>query len=136
MIEAKDNLYITEDVKCEMRDITDTFLVGEYIPIGSVGNKQDYKTSSASNTCYLLIDIDGEDVVRITGRGGSVARLYCFVDEQDVVISVCKSNISIDEMLLKIPQNAKKMIINNVYDATYKIAPKVEIGKIIKSGNQ
>jgi hypothetical protein len=78
----------------------------------------------------MIYDLDGTyDTLRISGNGGTSARLYCFVDENNEVITTADEYLNANPLYICIPSMARKMIIccsstsSNV---------KVEIGKHIE----
>lgn len=60
----------------------------------------------------IICDISSYDVVQLTGRGGKSARLYCFIDANNTVISVSGEDVSVTESKLFVPNNAAKIIVN------------------------
>lgn len=81
----------------------------------SVGGKFTYtyvESSYTSNWRTIIIDMEGYSGVRLTGKGGSAPRLYCYVDSEDFVLEVAASGrVARNESFPK-PQNAVKVIVS------------------------
>lgn len=74
-----------------------------------------YYTSSegGGNTQFAILDCEEGDLFSIYGVNGNKARLYCFVDENNVVIDVFnKTDKNSYYVIVKAPAGVKKVIIN------------------------
>lgn len=89
----------------------------------------DYTEVAESGVKSMIYDVAGYDTLKISGNGGSDARLYCFIDENDEVITTADDSLVANPLYICIPTMAKKMIINIVPTSTN---VKVEIGKHIE----
>ena len=96
----------------------DVYELFDNTPISLVGAKS------------MIYDIDGHDTLRISGKGGSTYRLYCFIDENNETITVADENITAEPLYICIPSMTKKIII---CCEESDIDIKVEIGKLIET---
>ena len=77
----------------------------------------------------MIYELDGTyDTLKIIGNGAAEARLYCFIDENNEVITTAEESFLANPLYISIPTMAKKMII--CCDVTSENI-KVEIGKHI-----
>lgn len=80
---------------------TEAFDVFNEIPISSVGAKS------------LIYDVTNYNYAKIKGTGGTDARLYCFIDENNKVVTTAEESIVASPALyIVIPKVAAKMIVN------------------------
>ena len=78
----------------------------------------------------MIYNLDGSyDTLKITGNGGTTSRLYCFIDENNEVITTADESLSAAPLYICIPSMARKMVI--CCDAT-STNVKVEIGKHVE----
>ncbi len=78
----------------------------------------------------MIYDLDGSyDTLRITGNGGTTSRLYCFIDENNEVITTAEESLSATPLYICIPSMARKMVI---CCASSSANVKVEIGKHVE----
>lgn len=71
-------------------------------------NNGDWKTT--------LIDCQEGDVFLITGKGGVAPRLWSFLNENNDLISMSKSSLTMRNEILIAPINSKKLILNDSSD--------------------
>ena len=90
----------------------------------------DYTEVAESGAKSMIYELDGTyDTLKISGNGGTDSRLYCFIDENDEVITTADESLIADPLYIAIPTMAKKMII--CCDST-STNVRVEIGKHIE----
>ena len=58
-----------------------------------------------------VIDVNEGDVFTITGTGGSQARLWAFADSSNNIIKRSSENLVADDLEVKAPSNASKLIV-------------------------
>lgn len=73
----------------------------------------------------IIYSLDGYNVVRLTGTGATSPRLWCFIDENNLVISVASAGAQASEKRLLVPKNAKKIVVTF---AASSVAMKLEVG--------
>lgn len=83
------------------------------IEIGAVGDVIDYTPAYNPDILYGIFPVVQGDVFKITGTGGNVPRLWCFVDENDVVVSRSSADLSVIDLVLVAPTNGKLIINTN-----------------------
>ena len=54
------------------------------------------------------------DKIIVSGKGGDSPRLWCFIDENNNIVSVSRINESVENVTLVTPLNAVKLIINTL----------------------
>jgi hypothetical protein len=82
---------------------------------------------SESGAKSMIYDLDGSyDTLKITGNGGTTSRLYCFIDENNEVITTADASLTAAPLYICIPSMARKMVICCAASSTN---VKVEIGK-------
>lgn len=59
-----------------------------------------------------VFDCSKCEEVLITGKGGNNARLWCFLDSSNTILSVADGGIEGNSLVLKVPSNAAKMVCN------------------------
>lgn len=70
--------------------------------------------TSQSGLHYAVVELTDEDkYCRINGLGGNGPRLWCFLDENNIILSVAEANAEANNLLLRVPENAKRLIIND-----------------------
>lgn len=84
--------------------------IGTQIPLTYVSDRDFW---------HLIVDCKLYDKFTITGTGGNSARLWCFIDKDNCLISVSNSNLTANNLVLDIPENASKLIINFNATKTY-----------------
>lgn len=108
-------------------DISDRLVDGvAYITNLQPYDKVDFNPQSISGYKSCVYDIDGHDTLRITGVGGEEHRLYCFVDDNNEVITTADASMSANPLYIAIPSMTKRMIVCSLSSSTN---VKVEIGK-------
>lgn len=94
-----------------------------------VYNQFDDTEIMSERTKSMIYELDGTyDTLKISGNGGTDARLYCFIDESNEVITTADESLIANPLYISIPTMAKKMII--CCDVASENI-KVEIGKHI-----
>lgn len=68
--------------------------------------------SAVSGAKSLVYDVANYDFVKLVGKGGDVARLYCFINSDNEVIRIAEENEIAEPLYLAIPSKAVKMIVN------------------------
>lgn len=128
IIEEKDSLYILDSVDCDFTDVTNSSERGYYIATAKIGEEQSFTKKTDANYVNAIIDVNNEDVLRISGWGGSTARLAAFLDENNIVMwSTAPTSKGID-VLIKIPQGCQKILINSSIQTVF-WSLKIELGK-------
>lgn len=85
-----------------------------YIPIGDVGSTISYNPVPSSSWLFGVFEVKQGDVFKITGSGGNTSRLWCFVDDNDTILSKSNANITVENYLLQ-ANNDGKLVINVNY---------------------
>ena len=73
---------------------------------------------------YLIIDCQENDIFTITGTGAGKPRLWCFIDNGNLILDVATPNIVGNNLIISAPQNARRLIVHDntgvgqVYQAT------------------
>jgi len=80
----------------------------------SAGDYVDLTPNAISNYSYAIIDCSEGDGLRLTLEGGSNPRAWCFVDENNVVISVSPNVHVMNDDIITAPVGTKKCIINSI----------------------
>ena len=81
-----------------------------YSNYANVGEKLYLNKYTLSGWKSIIVKCKGGDRFKITGLGASTARLYSFVDVNNVVLSVAGYNQSLNEQVIIAPTNAYKVI--------------------------
>ena len=68
---------------------------------------------TVSGYSYTVADVKAYDVLNITGTGGDNPRLWGFLDENNILISVSGVNTSANRLVLPVPSGAVKVVINS-----------------------
>lgn len=69
------------------------------------------KVSETGFHCCVF-DCSKYEEVLITGMGGNNARLWCFLDSSNTILSVANAGIEGNSLVLKVPDNATKIVCN------------------------
>lgn len=77
-----------------------------------VGSTISLTPESGSGFICTVIDCTKYDYFIISGTGYGWERLWCFVDEDNKIVSVADSETTVTDLELKVPMNAKKLVIN------------------------
>lgn len=94
-----------------------------------VYEKFDPTPISRFGTKSMIYNVSGYDTLKIAGNGGSDSRLYCFLDENNEVITTADELLVANPLYISIPTMAKKMV---VCCEESQVDVKVEIGKQIQ----
>ena len=116
------------DLKSTITNITGyeaiSFTNGKYIKTNlNVGDLVDLTPVTGYNTNnYAIVDAQEGDKFTINATGGNAGRLWCFVDSNNVLLSVAASGAIATNLILTAPANASKLILNPVsgYGEIYK----------------
>ena len=84
---------------------------------------------SVTEIRYAIVDCTAGDKFQITGTGGASARLWCFINSSNTILSVADANASAENLIITAPPNTSKLIINlqQTTQTAYKIFP-AEVG--------
>lgn len=77
----------------------------------------------------LICDVTDYGFLRISGTGGTTSRLYCFLDDNDEVVTTSEESLIASPLYIIIPKIATKMVVNLLSSSS---AMKVEIGKHVE----
>lgn len=118
------------DLKDDFEDSTDLlgaeaieFTTGGYITTsGNVTSAVNLTPVTSAGYRYAVINCNAGDRFLINGKGGGSPRLWAFVDGTDKMISHADSGVTGDGLILVAPFNAKKLVINDNYNAS--VTPK------------
>lgn len=128
IIEEKDSLYILDSVDCDFTDVTNSTERGYCIYTAKIGEEQSFTKTTAATFVNAIIDVNNEDVLRISGWGGTSPRLAAFLDENNIVMWSTTPTAKGRDMLIKIPQGCKKILINSNIEKMF-WGLKIELGK-------
>lgn len=97
-----------------------SYIPNSYIATGDVGTTISLTPTPNFNWCHILLsDPPIGMVYKITSTGGTNPRAWSFIDADLKVISTEASDAAVTDYLLKVPSNAKYMIINSRYANPY-----------------
>lgn len=86
---------------------------GRYIDTsGAIGTTIPASTASASYR-YMRYPVVPGDIIKVNATGGSSPRVWCFVDENNVILSHAAYSTEHQEVTVTAPENAAKVIIND-----------------------
>ena len=83
-----------------------------------------------SFNCYILSLPENTSAVNITGTGGSAGRLWAFLDENNVLLSVADAGATLSSTSPNIPQGASKVVVNITGTGSVGITSGNDIGRI------
>lgn len=90
-----------------------TFTLGYIKTDYDIGTEISLTPTSSTQSQYCILDCSAGDYIVIRGRGGQVARLWAFLDQNNILLSVAAdSDYSEDKTILVAPVNAVKVISN------------------------
>ena len=98
-----------------------------------IGNTVNLTPNAVSSYEYAIIPCEEGDVFTINGVGGENPRLWGFVNEDNILISVAASSLDVSNLILVTPANASKLIVNNITSSnrcSYMGIPSTAIGKM------
>jgi len=92
-----------------------TMTDGYIIALGvGVGNTVSLTPEVLATYRYAIVDCVEGDLFTINGIGGENPRLWGFIDDNNILLSVSATGLNIsNNMQLEAPKNAKKLIIND-----------------------
>ena len=96
------------------------------IGIGDVGDTIDYTPTYNADMLFGIFPVSQGDVFKITGSGGNIPRLWCFVDSSDVIVSKSAADLTVTDLILTAP-GAGKLIVN-VNFRNYNVRKKLASG--------
>ena len=117
-----------------LENISEIKLTSGYIYTNvDIGDTVDLTAISSNITKSAVIDCTGYDNVSISGHGGENGRLWAFVDEDDRLISKSDESITVSNLVLQVPANAKSLIINSIDEQkSYLGLPKTTLYNLIQ----
>lgn len=119
------NLSLVNLPKLEHRDaeyeFTDFIKGVYYITNQGVGNKCNLATGTQNDFCCARINCKGAKSIMITGLGGSGGRLWCFLDANDIILSVANATITSTNQIIEVPHNAVTLIVNASLNQTHSL---------------
>ena len=79
---------------------------------GSIGTVVNLVSGSAEGYKHNIIYCNANDKFLITGTGGFNPRLWCFIDNDNKILSVSNANERVDKLILTAHKNANILICN------------------------
>ena len=102
-----------------LKSFKDSFAHGRITTNGDVGTVVDLTVTETTSWFYSVKDCFDYEVFKIKGGGGNTSRLWCFVDENNRIISRAVADLVPSEPIeLIAPRGAKKLIVNS-YDSAF-----------------
>lgn len=102
----------------EIVSFTPSFINGKYCATNTgVGNVCPMTITTLTSYAYCSFDCSQYDTITITGTGGLTPRLWCFLDSDNIMISVSGESAVASDLVLKVPENAVTAILNFNKDA-------------------
>ena len=93
------------------------FTYGHYIRTNqSIGTACDMVVRDSDALAYAVIDCNEGDEFIINGTGSGTARLWCFVDIDNVILDAALADITGTNLKKVAPPNTKKLIINSTIE--------------------
>lgn len=106
-------------------NIEPNYVDGYYIATnGSIGSVINYSPVKETFV-YCILECNSFSKITITGLGGTIPRLWCFVDAYDRIISQASDKLSATNLTLDVPSNAAKVILNFNKSTAYSITGKI-----------
>lgn len=100
------------DVKGDWENLDDDFIENSHIKTNyAIGDTCAYTTTSVNGWSYKIIDCSAEDEFIISTYGGNTPRAYCFVDSNNIVLSVANATINMLGVVVA-PEGSAKLIVN------------------------
>ncbi len=130
--DLKQNLSL-EKVNDDVEDLQDSlyFDVSDEAKSGQVNTSSEIGTeivitpTTSQSLNYIVLECKEGDKFRITGKGGANARLWCFVDTDNEIVSHANANLEVVLLELIAPDDG--YVIFNVYrNQSYKIETSIE----------
>lgn len=110
---------------------------GYIITNGEIGTVVDLTQIKSPITKSSVTDCIGFKYVVINGVGGQLARLWAFVDDDNVLLAHADDSMSLHNAVLEIPNGATKIIINSTSeDVSYVGIPKIFLYEEIKKKDE
>ena len=78
---------------------------------GSVGSVVSYDVTGSANIKHCIIECETGDVFMVTGAGADKPRIWCFVDENDVILAQSNASSKITKTML-VASKKGKLIVN------------------------
>lgn len=87
---------------------------GYYIKTNQgIGETVNFTHQTNSTMASATVDCTAGDLFTIKGYGGNAGRLWCFIDSSNKILSVSGSSANENNIIIKAPTNAAKLIINS-----------------------
>jgi hypothetical protein len=112
----------------QLLDVSNRFLDGGISTSGAVGSVVDFTIVQNNVTKCFYEKCRKGDVYRISGTGGAIYRLYCFVNDDDEIIVSASENAKTDSSYLYAPADGK-IIVNVVTSQPFAVSS----GSILKN---
>lgn len=94
-----------------VQEFVPNFQKGVFYTTGySVGTTCPLALSPHDGFDCCLFDCEKYETVTITGHGGNNARLWCFLDDNNVILSVAAEGAVANNLVLEVPEGAVKMV--------------------------
>lgn len=94
-----------------VQEFVPNFQKGVFYTTGyNVGTTCPLALSSHDGFDCCLFDCEKYETVTITGHGGNNARLWCFLDDNNVILSVAAGGAVANNLVLEVPEGAVKMV--------------------------
>ena len=68
-----------------------------------------------SGLLHTVVDCSQGDKFIVTAKGGNQSRAWGFIDQNNHVLSVADASITVNDLEITAPENAKKLIVNTDY---------------------
>lgn len=105
--------------------MTDDAAYSTALSVGSTFTYSLVDSQYTSGYKTIIYELGDYLFVRLTGKGGKAPRLYCFIDSNDVVLSVAADQQSATDLIIRKPYGATKVIVS--FQPSYEC--KLEVGK-------
>lgn len=89
---------------------TGEFLYTNYA-VGTTIDLTNFGTNPSFN-CFIADIPEDASAIIVSGTGGSAGRLWAFLDQNNVLLSVADASITLSNESLQIPEGAKKVVVN------------------------
>lgn len=118
--EAENGINISKSFANIYGTIISNIITGKYIPTnGETVNIENAINDSSYG--YAVVYCEPSDVFTITGRAGSVPRLWAFIDDDNNIISKADASSNVSNLKLISPENTTYAIFNFHIDDDYSI---------------
>lgn len=111
----KNSIFITEIERTRLiidGNSSNIELTSGYIKTdGNLGDIVNLTVNQSLNTRYAIIPCKEGDYFVISGNGGNLSRLFCFIDSSNRIILNAESRLVLSTYI-KVPYNTSKLIVN------------------------